>query len=221
MVNSLKTIIRFAKRPNQLGLCGIKDNRIYDLAKKDKWTNEEKEIVINFVKNLKVLYGYLSAIGKKLGKKFYDEEVVNSALYGRDDWHGFSENLKPELLKVAIEDKVNEINNLGDNLPLTHSFHVLYFGAVATDLPKTLPFADACKVSIGQIKGEVVEYNHLSKNLRIIPKKIKFTSPFFEVKDGDRVFLHHSIVFDTAEPEKERLYEENLKKTLKVVKEFW
>ncbi|MBR9689614.1 MAG: hypothetical protein GOV01_01800 [Candidatus Altiarchaeota archaeon] len=224
-MNSLKTALWFSYKPNELGLCGRKDKEILELMKKTEWNQWDSETAEEFIHDLRVYYQYLKSIGSAVNKSPFDEEVISASLIGWDKWNKFGERigalLKENLKKVAIPTKLEEIANLPKDIPLTHTFHVLYFGAVASDIPRVLGFADRCKVSIGTVHGEKVEYNKLVRELKISNGITKLRSPFIPVKDGDRVFLHHGIVFKIATSQEEKLYQHDFDTVLAETRKFW
>ena len=223
-MNSLRLILQFSFKPNTLGLCGRRDDKIYELLKKEDWTSGEEERVKLFAKDLKVLYAYLKSVGEASGMNPFDEEVVRACLVGWNKWDQFdvASHLKENLKKVAIPKKLKEIETLPTGVPFTHNFHTLYFGAVASDIPRVLGFADRCKVSLGKImEGGVAEYNRLMPGLKTEMSEMSIESPFIEVGTGDGVFVHHGIVFKRAVPEEVTIYQRDLKKVINSVKRFW
>jgi hypothetical protein len=220
-VNSLKLVLRFSYKPNTLGLCGREDLKIYELLKKGKWSDEETERVRGFVKDLKVLHAYLKAVGGACGKSPFAEEVVKACIIGWDKWEKFGkkagELLKENLRPIALQKKLDEIDQLPAGVPLTHNFHTLYFGAVALDIPRVLSFADRCKVSLGTVVEGGAEYNKLLPGLRVGKGFTRIETPFFPVEPGDKVFLHHGVVFRRASAPEEKTYCKNLEKVLKAL----
>jgi|GEM_PF-3467090 len=221
MANSLKTLLKFAYKPNTMRLCGRKEPEIFSLVKKERWSNKEEKRAKKFIKDLKGVYAYISAFEKAKGIGVFSREAIDAYLLGGLDWKGVAQPLKENLKKIALKEKLTEIEKMPQGTPFTHCFHVLYFGAIAIELPRVLDFADKCKVSIGTIEGNIVRYNGLSKELNSEEKTIKFSSPFMEVKEGEKVFLHHGMVFAKANPKKEKIYQNDLQKTLKAVKPLW
>ena len=224
-MDSLKLALRFSYKPNTLGLCGRKEPGIYELLKKDDWTDEETDRVKDFIRELKVLYAYLDAIGRACGKSPFDEEVVSACIIGWDKWDRYGEEaaelLKENLKQVALPKKLDEIAQLPAGVPLTHNFHTLYFGAVSKDIPRVLSFADRCKVSLGTVVGEGARYNRLLPGLELGEGYIRVEAAFFDVKPGDRVFLHHGVAFEKASRKAIQLYEGNLRDVIDTVKHSW
>lgn len=222
-MNSLKLLLRFSYKPNTLGLCGRNAQEIYKLINKD-WTPGERANVESFVKDLKVLYAYLKSIGDACGKGPFDNEVVQACLIGWDKWDKFdvAPLLKKNLQKVAIPKKLNEIELLPHEVPFTHSFHTLYFGAVASDIPKVIEFADRCKVSFGKMIAEnLVEYNRLLPGLEICKSKMNVETQFVEVRPGEEVFIHHGVVFKKADGVEKQIYQDNLERVIRATAPGW
>lgn len=224
-MNSLKLILRFSYKPNTLGLCGRKEPQVYELLKKERWSHKEKERAESFARGLKVFYAYLRAVGDACNKQPFDAEVVEACIIGWNRWRECgkeaAELLKKHLKPVALPKKLDEIAGLPVGVPLTHNFHTLYFGAIASDIPRILSFADQCKVSLGTVMDEGVSYNKLLPGLKTGEGMVKMESPFFPVERGDRVFLHHGIVFKKASDEEIGIYKDNLALVVDAVKDSW
>jgi hypothetical protein len=213
-VEPLRQVLRFSYRPNTLGLCGRSEPGIYGLLEKDRWSRKDAERVRGFARDLKGMYAYLAAIGKSCGRGPFDQEVIDAYMVG---WHGWEEHgreaagyLRDGLLKFALAAKKDDVYSMPGGVPLTHCFHVLYFGGVAVEVPKLLEFADACKVSLGTVEGGTVAYNKLLPGLELGEGHVPLKSPWLEVGDGDSVFLHHGYVFRKSTPALERLYRRDL-----------
>ena len=222
-MNSLKLLLRFSYKPNTLGLCGRKEQEIYKLIDKE-WTPNELAKVESFVKDLKVLYAYLKSIGNACGKAPFDKDVVRACLIGWDKWDKFevAPLLKRNLQKVAIPKKLDEIARLPKVVPFTHSFHTLYFGAVASDIPKVLGFADRCKVSIGKMIDEnTAEYNQLLPGLDICNGKMSVETQFVDAQPGEDVFIHHGVVFKKVEGLEKQIYQDNLERVIHATASSW
>jgi hypothetical protein len=224
-VDSLRLLLRFSYKPNTLGLCGRKEPNIYKLLEKPDWSRSETEFVKDFVRDLKVLHAYLKSIGDACGKSPFDREVVDACLIGWDKWdeHGREAGrlLKENLKVVALPKKLDEIAGLPAGVPLTHSFHTLYFGAVAIDVPRVLELADRCKVSLGRIVEGGAEYNKLLPGLEIGRGFTKVETPFFPVEEGERVFLHHGVVFERASDKEAAAYERDFAAVVDAVAGSW
>lgn len=220
---SLKLLLKFSYKPNKLGLCGRREDGIYSLLEKKKWSGGDNARAEGFARDLKVLYAYLRSIGEACGRTPFDKEVVDAFLFGWDRWGELdvASRLKKNLKRVAIPEKLAEIDSLPEGVPFTHSFHTLYFGAVAADIPRVLGFADRCKVSLGKSVGEgVAEYNRLGPGLEIAEGRTEIESPFIDVRAGDEVFLHHGVVFKKAGVER-GIYKKDLENVIKITRKGW
>lgn len=224
-MNSLKLLLRFSYRPNTLGLCGRKEPGIYKLLDKRTWTRDETRRAENFARDLRVFHAYLKAVGDACKLPPFDGEVMKACIIGWDKWGRYGEAaakmLKENLRQVALPRKLDEIDALPIGVPLTHNFHTLYFGAITSDIPRVLEFADRCKVSLGRVTEDGVTYNKLLPGLDIGEGTTQVDSPFLPVETGDTVFLHHGIVFEKASSTEMYAYERDLSKVLEIVRDSW
>ena len=222
-MNSLRLLLRFSYKPNTLGLCGRNEPEIYKLVDKE-WGAGEASRVRNFVRDLKVLHAYLESIGGACGKGPFDSEVVQAFLIGWDKWDKFNiaPRLKENLRKIAIPKKLGELSRLPQNIPFTHNFHTLHFGALASDIPKVLEFADRCKVSLGRmIDKNTAEYNQLLPGLVIGRGRMDVETRFVRALPGDDVFIHHGVIFKKADGKEKEIYQDNLEQVVSATAGDW
>ena len=218
-VEILRQILRFAEPPSRLGFCGVRQPSVRALIDKQEWDSPDLQQARNFISELRGMNAYLQAIAEATGKKPLDREVVAAYLVGWDGWEAFDVlgPLKQQLKRISIPSQFEKIDRIPPGLPYTHNFHVLYFGAVAREIPNVEKLADHCKISLGCLISEhTVTYNQLRNGSLVqTPAKLKATLPGTE--EGDWVFLHYGRPFKLATPAEAEVYHRNLSRILEAL----
>ncbi|HDR53754.1 MAG TPA: hypothetical protein ENN60_03760 [archaeon] len=198
-------------------MCGARSPRIYDLIDKPVWNARDLTSLRDFVKKLHAMNAYLTALAEATDKDILDPEVVNAYLIGWNGWKDFevAAPLKRELKKISIPSQFEKIDNMPEDLPFTHNFHVLYFGAVAKDIPDIEKMADHCKVSLGEFsEGGAVKYNRLVEGHRLMSGDLTLKASSLPVSKGDKIFIHYRTPFKLATPQEVGLYQDNFNRIL-------
>ncbi|MCD6482826.1 MAG: hypothetical protein J7K83_00970 [Candidatus Aenigmarchaeota archaeon] len=204
MDDPLLTIARFAYSPNVRGYCGAYCSRgVESILKKEYISDEEKRIVVEWLKTFPGLMLYLSSIATDYKKDIFDESVIKAYIIGElKDNRKILDLIHERLHKLRYEKYVDldKMKELPDDTPVTHNFHVLF---LESKKHRDVKRMDSCKVSLGKVIGEkdneiLVEYSelYLSENkFKIRNSRKKVASPFFDVNVDEYVFIHWDTIF--------------------------
>jgi len=214
-IDGLKLAMLFASKPSELGYCGIPFNleKIINLMNSKRWEDEDIETVKKWLTSFEAFFSYTVSIAEVTKLDPFDKKIVEAYVIGNELWDkkiegNVAEKLKERIIKYVVSK--NQIDALGKlsnivkkvHIPLTHNFHVLYFGSITGKLEITVSNQDMCKISLGKVKevlenSVVVEYNRLINDgeWKTLTAELEVQSPFFSVEKNDYVLIHWKTIF--------------------------